>query len=144
MTALSVNVDRKVTGGTFQRLRAELSANPYQGSLLSYEDDGYVHELVAGEEFAGICRQQIRTADAGAADGDVAIEATTGIFSFWATVSGITLSDVDVATKVYASDDNTLTTSSTGNTLVGVVEDYDGSLTKIRAATYHVSGALPS
>lgn len=142
---LSVNTDLRVTGGDYARLRSEASANPYQGSLLSYAADGYAHELVAGEPFAGVCREQILTADAAASDGARFIEAINGIFNIYASVTGATgVTDIDAATKVYASDDGTLTTSSTGNSLVGVIIDYDGSKYTVRCATKHVSGALPA
>lgn len=144
MTALTVNVDRRPAGGIPQNLRMEANANPFQGSLGSYRADGYVGELAAGEPFAGLCLEQIRTADAAASDGARTGHFLTGIFSFWAVVSGIAITDVDAATKIYASDDNTLTTSSTGNTLIGTVEDFDGTETKIRAATKHVAGAIPA
>lgn len=125
---LSQNVDLAVTGGDYRRLPSEINANPFDGSLLSYAAaDGQVHELVAGEPFAGVCRMRIPSADAATADGSRFIEATGGTFNITATISGVGQDDVVHRRKVFASDDGTLTFTALGNTEIGVVVGVDAA-----------------
>lgn len=135
MTALSVDADLAPTGGQYRRLPSEISANPYGGSLLSFAADGYVHELVAGEPFAGIARTAIETADAATADGSRYIEAVAGTFFITATLSGVAQDDAAHGREVYASDDATLTFTPTGNTRIGRVIGVDGTKAIILCTT---------
>ena len=121
MTALAQNADRRIAGGDFAPLPVQASANPYQGSLLSLPATGYAHELVAGEPFAGICTEQIATANVASADGGRTVNAISGEFLFEMALTGVAQDDVAHRRPVYASDDNTLTFTPTGNTFVGVV-----------------------
>jgi hypothetical protein len=121
MTALTVEADRSCNGGVVRRLPLELSANPFVGSLLSFAIDGYVRELTAGEPFAGIAEKSIPTALAGAADGDVRCDARSGMFIGRMALTGVAQDDAAHCRPVFASDDNTLTFSPSGNTLVGYV-----------------------
>jgi hypothetical protein len=121
MTALAQNADRRIAGGDFAPLPVQASANPFQGSLLSLPATGYAHELVAGEPFAGICTEQIATANVASADGDRTVNAITGEFLFEMALTGVSQDDVAHRRSVYASDDNTLTFNPAGNTYVGVV-----------------------
>jgi hypothetical protein len=121
MTALAQNADRRIAGGDFAPLPVQASANPYQGSLLSLPATGYAHELVAGEPFAGICTEQIATANVASADGGRTVNAISGEFLFEMGLTGVAQDDVAHRRPVYASDDNTLTFTPTGNTFVGVV-----------------------
>jgi len=110
MTAAAANYDRGIDlsiGGLIGHLKAEAAANPFQGSALSFAADGQAHELVAGEPFAGICISRIKTADAGAADGDVTIPAAIGLFLARLPISGVAQDDVAHRRLVYATDDNT-------------------------------------
>lgn len=135
MTALAKEADLRVTGGTLRRLPAEINANPYSGSLLSYETDGYAHELVAGEPFAGICRLSIATADVATADGSRQVEAIGGVFVISATIAGVAQDDAVLRRKVYASDDGTLTFTAKENTFIGEVIGLDGSKAVILCRT---------
>lgn len=120
MTALTVENDRAVVGGRYNRLPAEISANPFAGSLLSFANDGYVHELVAGEMFAGVCQETIQTKDAATADGSRYIEAISGSFIAVLTVSSVTVADI--GRKVFATDDNAFSfTQAAAATYIGRV-----------------------
>lgn len=121
MTALAQNADRRIAGGDFACLPSEVSANPYQGSLLSFAADGYVHELVAGEVFAGVCARQIPTAEVAAADGGRTIDAITGEFLMEMALSGVGQDDAQHRRPVFASDDATLTFTASNNTPIGHV-----------------------
>lgn len=125
---LSQNTDLAVTGGEYRRLPSEINANPFDGSLLSYASaDGQVHELVAGEPFAGVCRSRISTADAAIADGARFIEATAGTFVITVTISGVTQTDAVHRRKVFANDDGAITFTALGNTEIGVVIGVDAA-----------------
>lgn len=127
MTALSQNVDLAATGGEYRRLPAEINANPYQGSLLSYAADGYVHELVAGEKFAGVNRTRVPTAEVATADGQRQFDAIGGEFTITVTLAGAAIDDVAHRRNVYASDDATFTFTANGNTLIGRIIGIDAA-----------------
>ena len=127
MTVLSLDSDIAPTGGQFRRLPSEISANPYGGSLLSFALDGFVHELVAGEPFAGVARTPIDTKDAATADGTRYIEATSGTFTITGTLSGVAQDDAAHGREVYASDDGTLSFTPASNTRIGKIIGVDGT-----------------
>ncbi len=126
MTALTVEADRALTGGQARRLPVEINANPFVGSALSFAADGYVHELVSGEVFAGFCTETIQTKDAATADGSRFVEVKAGAFVALLTISGVAIDDVQHRRKVYASDDNTFAMAGSG-TLIGEVIGLDSS-----------------
>jgi hypothetical protein len=140
MPVLTMDADLAPSGGQYRRLPSEISANPFGGSLLSEAADGYVHELVAGEPFAGIARIGIETADAATADGTRYIEAIAGKFQITATLSGVAIDDVAHERRVFASDDATLTFSGVGNTLIGRVIGIDGTKAIIACDTEPAAG----
>lgn len=137
MTAAAANKDRQVTAKTItSRLLAELAANPYVGSAISPAADGYSHELLTGEPFQGFARMQIRTADVGAADGDVRIEVDAGQFLCVLPLTGVAQDDVGHKRLVYASDDNAFNMTGSGS-LVGCVVGVAGTdLGIVFARTY--------
>lgn len=126
MTALTVEADRSITGGEFRRYPSETSANPYVGSALSYNSAGNVHELVAGEPFAGFCMETIQTKDAATATGSRYIDATAGVFRAILPLSSVAVADIN--RPVYATDDNAFTfTKSGASTLIGRVIGVESS-----------------
>lgn len=143
MTALAVNVDLAITGGEYRRLPSEISANPFEGSLLSIASDGYVHELVAGEPFAGVCRQRIPTADAATSDGSRYIEAIGGEFVMEVTISGVAIDDVLHRRQVFASDDGTFTFTANNNTLIGCIKGISAN-GKAQIAAVTVDARVPT
>lgn len=140
MGALTKEVDLAVTGGIRRRLPLKADANPFAGSLLSYKSGGYAAELTAAEPFAGVAVVSVPTGPG--ADGGLMVEAITGIFFITAEVSGIAQTDVDAATAIYASDDGTLTTTSSSNTKIGNVAGIDGSKVIICCATVETVAAV--
>lgn len=127
MVALALDVDFTPSGGEFRRLPSEAAANPFGGSLLSYNAAGFAHELVAGEPFAGITRVAIETAKAALSNGARFIEVIAGAFTITATIAGIVQDDASRRRRVYAQDDGTLGFTATGNTLIGCVVGVDGT-----------------
>lgn len=139
MTAATANKDRKIQTGIPQirRLLLEISANPYVGSAISPAADGYSHELVSGQPFQGFSREQIRTADAPAADGDLRLEVDGGIFvAEELPLTGVAQDDVAHKRLVYASDDNTFNMTGSGS-LIGVVIGVAGTnLARVLCRSY--------
>jgi hypothetical protein len=135
MTALTVEKDFAVTGGSFARLPSAASAVPFKGSILGWNSAGYARVLTAGDPFAGISRETILSAQSAASAGSRYIEAQTGEFFITGTVSGVAAVDIVKRRKVYASDDNALTFTAAGNTLIGRVVGLDGSLAIIACKT---------
>jgi hypothetical protein len=123
--ALTADIDLAPSGGKYARLLSEINANPYSGSLLSYANDGYVHELVAGEAFAGVCVKTIETPSSATADGNRYIDAMIG--EFLLTIP-LTVSVADFGRRVYATDDGTYTFTQAGaSTLIGRVAAFDST-----------------
>lgn len=133
--ALTADFDFAPTGGYYRRLPSEISANPFIGSLLSYAADGFVHELVAGEPFAGIARGSIGTCAVATADGSRFIDAHAGVMVIMGVIAGVAQVDAERRRKVFASDDGTLTFTAAGNTLIGTVVGVEGSKAIILAET---------
>jgi hypothetical protein len=131
MTALAIEANRACTGGIVRRVPTAASANPFRGSLLSLNSAGYANELVAGEPFLGIADKTIPTAQVGSSAGDVLVEAFSGMFIGKMTLTGVAQDDVAHRRPVFASDDNTLTFTASGNTLVGWVIGVEASNTAI-------------
>jgi len=127
MAALTVNKDRGISGGIRRRHYLEASANPYVGSFASFAVDGYIHELVAGERFAGVFDEQVLDKNKPAADGDILVGVRQGSFLAHLTVSGAAQDDVAHRRWVYASDDNTFTFTAANNTPIGQIVGLDGS-----------------
>lgn len=124
MSALSGGTDRRLAGGVTRFLPSASSATPYEGSLLSINSSGYYAALTAGQPFAGICERTIQSKDAAASNGQVMLQARTGLFRFVAIISGLTAADVVARRRVYASTDNDLSlTAEAGNTYVGRICD---------------------
>ena len=127
MTALALEADRAVTGGTYRRLPSANAAIPYAGSALSYGSGGYVNTLVAGQLFAGFCKTSIQSRDQATADGSRYIEATGGEFIATLPVSSVTVADI--GRTVVATDDNTFTFTRTG------AETYIGKVVGVQSST---------
>ena len=98
----------------------------YKGAFISFETTGHVAPLTAGELFAGIAYEECD--NSAGSNGDKSVRCyTQGDFKL--SLSGATLADIGKA--VYASDDATLTLTSTDNTFIGHVIDVPSSGTII-------------
>lgn len=84
---------------------------------------GNARPLVAADNFAGFCVEQCAN-EGGAASAKLVKVLYTGVA--WLTVTGVSaITGYGVA--VYASDDDTFTTASTGNSQIGKVKRYDSA-----------------
>jgi len=133
--ALTADIDIAPTEGIFTRLPLELSANPFSGSLLSLAADGFAHELVAGEPFAGVCRGSVALRDVGTADGDINVEAVAGRFYGVITLA---VTQADLGRRVYATDDGTYSLSqAAASTYLGRIHAVLGTTQAIVAFATH-------
>lgn len=90
----------------------------------SYVGKGYGRPLEAGETFVGHAMEYVDNTEG--SDGDADIELRDGdSYRLVVPLSGV--SQNDVGSYVYASSDETLTLTDSGNTLVGVVIRYRGT-----------------
>lgn len=101
----------------------------YKGALVGLNGaNGYARPLAAGDAFAGLA---YRKADNGSGNaGDKTVRLFQGI-DIVVTISGV--SQTDVGSIVYASDDATLTLTATGNSRVGRIVAIEGTdLARVR------------
>lgn len=103
----------------------------YKGGLVAMDVsdvDGYVQTVpgtaVAADIFAGIAAHQAKTDSSLTADGAVDISVfVNGVWGF--AVGSLTVADIGA--NAFASDDDTITTTATGNLHVGVIVDVDAT-----------------
>lgn len=89
----------------------------YEGAAVGENGSGYVRPLVAGDPFVGFACKRCDNS-AGAAGARYVRHRTKGLVKL--AVDGAALTTNDGA-SVYASDDDTFTTTSGGNSLIGKV-----------------------
>jgi len=90
----------------------------YKGAFVGLSSGGYAQPLTAGDLFAGIAYEEIDNSNG--SDGDLSVGVyTLGDFSLG--LNGATVADI--GRPVFASADDTLTFTATGNSYVGVVQD---------------------
>lgn len=128
MTAATANKDRGVSAqAMLNRLLLKAASVPFAGSAMSAAAaDGYAHVLVSGEPFQGFSRDQLRSKDTGASDGDVRWEVDAGRFLAVLPLTGVAQDDVVHKRLVYASDDNAFNMTGSGS-LIGCVVGVAGT-----------------
>ena len=93
----------------------------YRGAIVMHNAAGFLAPAAtgAGSFFAGIAEEE--KDNSGGSAGDIVCRyKKTGVYLL--TSSG--LAQADIGTKVYASDDQTLTVTSTNNVLVGQIVEF--------------------
>jgi hypothetical protein len=122
---MALTASREVDRFVDQQLRSFKVAGStkiYKGSLVSIQADGYVAPLTAGELFAGFAYEEVD--NSAGSDGDKTVKVyTQGDFEH--ALSGAAIANL--GDEVYASDDGTLTFTSTSNTYVGMCIDVPSS-----------------
>ncbi len=117
--ALSVNKPRTY-GATrpdaYTGLPVEAAAVIYQGSAVGL-DGGYVQALTAGDVFAGFAEEYVD--NSGGADGAKRVRVIQRGILKRVSVTGISSVANLTQQPVYMSDNDTLTTTSTSNSLIG-------------------------
>jgi hypothetical protein len=144
MTALSADIDRPVRSpvgglatavvklaGYTNRGSGNTAFTTYKGAVVACDvddTDGYFGPFdftaAAGDVFGGIAAEKQAVTSVDAADGSKLL--TVYRNGVWGFAKG-QLSITDVGAPAYASDDNTITTTSTNNQWVGVIEDVDST-----------------
>jgi hypothetical protein len=89
----------------------------YEGAAVGEDGNGYARPLQAGDVFLGFAAFHTDNSD-GAAGAKLVTTLTAGRVSV--PVTGVTIAD-NARTAVYASDDDTFTTTAGGNSLIGYV-----------------------
>lgn len=122
--ALSKDTPRSFKGAPElgNELRVAASTRVYQGAYAGIvAASGHIRGLVAGDVFAGVALEPSDNS-AGAAAATRVKLATRGILRK-ASVTGVS-DATSIGAAVYASADDTLTLTSTSNTLIGSVNDW--------------------
>lgn len=100
---------------------AAASQKYYQGTFAGLNaSSGAVRPLVAGDRFLGLVPEQVDNSSGSAGDKQLRLE---GGIEIKRAVTGASAVG-DRGKAVYATDDNVLTLSSAGNSLVGVVSEW--------------------
>lgn len=99
----------------------------FEGAVVGESSSaGTGRPLVAGDNFLGFCQENCNN-EGGAAAAKMIKVLSSGYV--WLTVTnGDNIDDRDVT--VYASDDSTFTTASTGNSAIGKLRRYDATRTQ--------------
>ncbi len=123
MTTLAVDSPLTMVTGEFNSIGAIADDIVFEGAMVGENASGYGRPLVAGDLFLGHSLLNVDNTDGAA--GAKEIRLRTGRYRGKVTLTGVLITDV--GKEVYASDDDTYTLSSAGNTRVGVVIRYDSS-----------------
>jgi len=120
MTTLAVDSPLTIVTGDFNSIGIIANDIVFEGAMVGENASGYGRPLVAGDLFVGHSLVQVDNTSglAGAKE----IRLRTGRYRGKATISGVLITDV--GKEVFASDDDTYTLSSYGNSRVGVVIRY--------------------
>jgi hypothetical protein len=89
----------------------------FEGAAVGENASGYARPLAAGDAFLGFAERQADNSDGSAGDVNVTVKKRGSIVL---SVTGATVASND-RVAVYASDDDTFTTTATSNSLVGYV-----------------------
>lgn len=106
--------------------KAASATRIYKGSLVALDANGYARPLVAGDRFVGLAYEE--KDNSSGSNGDLSGRIST-IGDFGHALAGATVADL--GRPVFASADDTLTFTATGNSYVGIVQDVPTSGTII-------------
>jgi len=137
MTALAANKDLDQKDGKLVAFPVVASDILYKGALVKINAAGFLAPCAAeaGAQFAGVAYEQIDNS-AGAAGAKTCRVETEGVFE----MLGAGLAQADVGSSVYASDDQTVSTTQAANEqLVGKIVEFVSAtkvMVKINNATF--------
>ena len=124
----------------------------YKGSMLVSDvsdTDGYFRavplssstNLASGDIFGGVAAERQDVTSANTADGSVLCTVfRDGVWPF--AVGSVAITDIGAA--AYASDDDTITTTSTNNLWVGYIEDIDATYVYVNIAPAYLRANTPT
>jgi len=117
----NANVDRYVDQD-IRSYAVAASKHVYRGSIVGLDSSGYAQPLVAGNKCIGIAYEEADNSSG--SNGDISVRVfTRGDFDMALAGAGVG----DIGRSVYASDDATLTFTSSANSFVGYVVDSPSS-----------------
>lgn len=125
MTALTDSYEAKRQDGEIIDVKVKAAEIIYKGALVVDKGTGYAEAATNGDyAFLGVAAEKADNSVSGAADGDVSVRVyKTGVFQF----TKATAVQTDLGVIMYAHDDQTVGTSSTGSVpavgyCVGIVD----------------------
>lgn len=120
MTTLAKNSPRDFVLGDLQDLPVVATDIIYEGAAVGENGSGYFRPLVAADPFAGFAQSQADNSAGAAGAINVRVKPYGRIVL---SVTGVT-AVTDEGSTVYASDDDTFTLTSSGNTAIGKIVRY--------------------
>jgi len=117
MTTLAADKPREFLLGELAEYPVIASDIIYEGAAVGENASGYARPLVAQDPFLGFAQRTVDNS-AGAAGAKTVVVKRKGVIKL--PISGLAITAND-RPKVYASDDDTFTLTSTSNTLIGTV-----------------------
>lgn len=120
MTTLAKNSPRDFVLGDLQDLPVVATDIIYEGAAVGENGSGYFRPLVAADPFAGFAQSQADNSAGAAGAINVRVKPSGRIVLSVAGVTAVT----DEGSTVYASDDDTFTLTSSGNTAIGKIVRY--------------------
>lgn len=117
MTTLAVDVPRGFSLGDLDEYPVIAADIIYEGAAVGENASGYARPLVAADPFLGFAMEQVDNAAGSAGDKRVRVLVRGAVTL---PISGLAITANDHP-PVYASDDNTFTLTSSGNTKIGWV-----------------------
>lgn len=115
MTLSSNQVLQEIQGG-FNDFAVKASSRIYQGAFVG-SSAGLARPLVAADAFMGIAWSEADNSSG--SDSDINVKVRFGTFRMIQKLTGVAITNL--GDSVYASADDTLTLSSSGNSLVGQI-----------------------
>lgn len=119
---MALTANREVDHYIDQELRSfqvAASKHIYKGAIVGLAATGYAQPLIAGDPFVGVAYEEIDNSTG--ADGAVSVRVYT-LGDFGHALTGATIAHV--GRPVFASGDDTLTFTASGNSYVGLVQDF--------------------
>lgn len=117
MTTLAADKPREFLLGDMAEYPVIASDIIYEGAAVGENASGYARPLAAQDPFLGFAQRTVDNS-AGAAGAKTVVVKRKGVIKL--PISGLAITAND-RPKVYASDDDTFTLTSTSNTLIGTV-----------------------
>lgn len=117
MTTLAADKPREFLLGDMAEYPVIASDIIYEGAAVGENASGYARPLAAADPFLGFAQRTVDNS-AGAAGAKTVVVKRKGVIKL--PISGLAITAND-RPKVYASDDDTFTLTSTDNTLIGTV-----------------------
>ena len=121
MTTLSANKPRGYEQGDREGYPVVADDKIFEGAAVGENGSGYARPLEAGDTFLGFAEEKVDNTDGAAGDINVRV-LTKGKVEL--PVTGVSAITANNRPAVYASDDDTFTTTATANSLIGYVSRF--------------------